>query len=203
LIYLLKTIVAGVGDLWWWVVLGKAVPTMPRDTQPVYNLPLVTPQTIDPGYSDTRLVTTAQTQRDYLAARYQGHATGSNRSLWVVRTSEAGVQTSFKIEPNPTIDRVGTKSRPYRLLSGKEIQLSEDDFRVNGVSRRYPLASLFGWGVLYVLDPVITVGVIDLDASTVCDLIMVDDSNPIVYQLTLKRREDSRNSAQFNYHEIP
>jgi hypothetical protein len=73
--------------------------------------------------------------------------------------------------------------------------LSEDDLRVEGISKRYSLQDVWHWGLLYVIDPVFEAGgAIDLEASTVCELVFLDDSRPLTWVLNLRRKADHRDS---------
>lgn len=135
------------------------------------------------------------TQRDHLAGFFDNISTSFNRPLILVMIRD-GVQVDTPLSPLPHVSRVGSKSKPYRLLSGQEIQLSEDDIRVHGISKRYRLDQIWQWGLVYILDPqYLPSGLVDLERSTVCELVYIDDSSPITWTLNLRKRSDSRMSA--------
>lgn len=168
--------------------VGWNKPTTPESTQP----PILAP---DPNRQYQGWLSNGVTQRDVLAGFFQTIDTSFTRTLILYRQTTTGpIET--EILPRPYISRVGSKARPYRLLSGQEIQLSEDDIRVHGISKRYALSDIWQWGTLYVLDPVRGVdGGVDLDRSTVCELVFIDDSNALTWTLNLRKRSDSRVSA--------
>ena len=168
--------------------VGWNTSTVPESTQP----PILSP---NPNQQYQGWLSNGVTQRDCLAGFFQTIDTSFTRTLILYQqTTEGPVET--EILPRPYISRVGSKARPYRLLSGQEIQLSEDDIRVYGISKRYALSDIWQWGVLYILDPIRdTSGRVDLGGSTVCELVFIDDSNPLTWTLNLRKRSDSRVSA--------
>jgi len=139
------------------------------------------------------------TMRDYLANTLETIDTTFRRDFFIINHSGFTV-TVTPITPKPYIDRVGSTSKPYRLLSGQEVQLSENDLRVKGVSKRYPLSTIWQWGTLYCTNPVYDLGGnIDIQKSTVYELIFLDDSNPLYWVLNLRQKTDSRyNGADYD-----
>ena len=121
---------------------------------------------------------------DILQSRSSGNDPEQADPFYVIN-QDNGVITMTEILPRPRISRVGTKSRPFRLLSGREIQLSEDDLRVTGISKRYTPAEIYRVGTFYrVGDP--TIGTSDFE------LVFLDDSDPVTYSLTIRQRTDDR-----------
>ena len=165
-----------------------------------------TPTGNEPGYTSSNSgfsswLNNGVTQRDYLTQQYQRVDTGGYRELYTVLNSASG-QTVTQIVPSPLVRRVGGNSKPYRLLSGQEVQLSEDDLRVSGISKRYPISTIWQWGVLYLLNPYKdATGAIDVERSTLYELVYLEDSHPLYWVLNLRRRSDDRNKG-FNY-DIP
>lgn len=143
------------------------------------------------------------TMRDYLSNTQEGVETSFMRDFFVIsHRVSAGVSSTLvtPIIPKPYIDRVGSSSKPYRLLSGQEVQLSENDLRVRGVSKRYPLSTIWQWGTLYCTNPIYKPdGGLDLDKSTLYELIYIEDSHPLYWVLNLRQRTDSRyNGAEYD-----
>jgi hypothetical protein len=96
-----------------------------------------------------------------------------------------GIETVTEILPRPSINRIGTKSRPFRLLSGREIQLSEDDLRVTGISKRYRIEQIYCVGMRYRIgNPEI--------ATSDHELVFLDDSDPLSYSITIRQYHDDR-----------
>jgi 2-hydroxy-3-keto-5-methylthiopentenyl-1-phosphate phosphatase len=139
------------------------------------------------------------TMRDYLANTSETIDTTFLRDFFVVSHSGTSV-TVTPILPKPYIDRVGSTSKPYRLLSGQEVQLSENDLRVKGISKRYSLSTIWQWGTYYCTNPIYDGdGNIDLSKSTLYELIFIDDSNPLYWVLNLRQKTDSRyNGANYD-----
>lgn len=174
------------------MTIGFNVPTAPTDTQP----PI-----IDHTGSGTYQgwLNNGVTMRDYLANTLEMIDTTFRRDFFIINHSGATV-TVTPITPKPYIDRVGSTSKPYRLLSGQEVQLSENDLRVKGVSKRYPLSTIWQWGTLYCTNPIYKQnGDLDIEKSTVYELIFIDDSHPLYWVLNLRQKTDSRyNGADYD-----
>ena len=119
---------------------------------------------------------------------------GDRRDLIIVKHFQTG-DVFTRIEPTPKINRLGTKSKPFRILGGNEVTLSEDDIRVDEISKRYKLSDIWAYGCEYIINPVYTSGNLDLSKSTVCELIFVDDSKPLTWSLTLRKKLDSRSNG--------
>lgn len=121
---------------------------------------------------------------------------GMRRDFIVITRSTAGITEEW-ISPKPLIHRVGSGSKPFRLLGGQEVILSEDDVRVEGISKRYPLSTIWSYGTQYVMNPVLdpNSGLIDLDQSSVYELVFLDDSQPLFWTLNLRQIHDSRSNG--------
>lgn len=123
----------------------------------------------------------------------QKETLGSRRDFVIIKLS-GNDQIETWIKPLPYIHRIGTGSKPYRLVGGQELTLSEDDIRVSGISKRYPLSTVWSYGVVYVLNPVLRLdGKVDLEKSSVYELVFLDDSDPTSWTLNLRQQRDSRN----------
>ena len=121
---------------------------------------------------------------DLLQSRSSGNDPEQADPFYVVNCDN-GVTTVTEILPRPRISRVGTKSRPFRLLSGREIQLSEDDLRVTGISKRYTPSEIYRVGTYYRIgNPML--------GQSDHELVFLDDSDPITYSLTIRQRTDDR-----------
>jgi hypothetical protein len=177
----------------------------PPTSQPVpgYNEPISRgsiPPIINPDSQPSHIgyLRSSQVQRDLLSQRLSIIETTKVRSLWLVTVNQNPVLTTqVEVSPRPYIQRVGTESRPVRLLSGNEVILSEDDLRVTGISKRYSINDIWHWGLVYVIDPVFlpNTQTVDLDQSTCCELVFLDDSHPLHWQLNLRRKQDHRLSS--------
>lgn len=129
--------------------------------------------------------------RDWLLSG-QSETLGKRRDMVIVKLRN-NLQEEINVNPKPTIKRVGSGSKPYRLLGGQEVILSEDDIRVSGISKRYRLDQVWSYGTLYVLNPVrLPDGKVDLNNSSVYELIFLDDSDPTSWTLNLRQQRDSR-----------
>lgn len=138
------------------------------------------------------------TNRDTLVARHQAVSIEQSDPIFIRRDIEGQSTVVTEIKPRPVINRVGTKSKPFRLLSGQEIQLSEDDIRVEGISKAYRPESIAAYGIYYQIgDPDPLTGSVAL-----YDLIFVDDSDPLTYKMTIRKREDNRYKG-YNYDQLP
>ena len=135
------------------------------------------------------------TQRDMITRQYQVIDTGFYRDFYTVQYTLNNSPVITPITPRPYINRIGSTSKPYRLLSGQEVQLSEDDVRVTGISKRYSLSQIWQWGMLYLLNPIVTQGAIDIGKSTLYELVFIDDSSPLYWVLNLRKRSDSRSNG--------
>ncbi len=123
------------------------------------------------------------------AHSHQLETMGYRRDFVIVKN---GIETW--ITPKPIVHRVGSGSKPFRLLGGQEVTLSEDDVRVEGISKRYPLELIWSYGVTYVLNPILGIdGKLDLGLSSTYELVFLDDSNPISWTLNIRQQRDSRN----------
>ena len=172
---------------------GFNTPTPPTTTQP----PLLDHTGISSNYQGW--LNHGVTMRDYLSNTLETIDTTFQRDFFIV--SKSGTSTTVTpIIPKPYVDRVGSQSKPYRLLSGQEVQLSENDLRVKGISKRYPLSTVWQWGTLYCTNPVYSSpGVVDLTKSTLYELIFLDDSHPLYWVLNLRQKTDSRyNGAEYD-----
>lgn len=135
-------------------------------------------------------------QRDLMAAWNQPVTVECADPVFFRRDVEGQPTQVTEIKPRPIINRVGTKSRPFRLLSGQEIQLSEDDLRVTGVSKAYEPEQIGAYGVYY------QIGTDQGQGLALYDLLFIDDSDPLTYSLTLRKREDTRFRG-YNYDQLP
>ena len=135
-------------------------------------------------------------QRDIMAAWNQPVTIECADPVFIRRDVEGQPTQVTEIKPRPIINRVGTKSRPFRLLSGQEIQLSEDDLRVTGVSKAYEPEQIGAYGTYY------QIGVDQGQGLALYDLLFIDDSDPLTYSLTLRKREDTRFRG-YNYDQLP
>ncbi len=129
--------------------------------------------------------------RDF-ALTGQKESMGARRDFVVVKLTPTD-QIENWIKPTPYIHRIGSGSKPYRLVGGQELVLSEDDVRVTGISKRYSLSEIWNYGVVYVLNPIVELGKINLEKSSVYELIFLDDSDPTSWTLNLRQQRDSRN----------
>ena len=146
-------------------------------------LPVVPPQV--PAHSpDFRTWGNSVGAFDLLQSRSSSNDPEQADPFFVVNRDN-GVDTVTEILPRPRISRVGTKSRPFRLLSGREIQLSEDDLRVTGISKRYPPGDVYRVGTFY------RIGDTNIGQSDY-ELVFLDDSDPVSYSLTIRQRSDDR-----------
>jgi hypothetical protein len=172
---------------------GFNTPTTPTTSQP----PIVNHTGSAGNYQGW--LNNGVTMRDYLANSWETIDTTFLRDFLVV-TNVGGTVTTTAITPKPYIDRVGSTSKPYRLLSGQEVQLSENDLRVKGISKRYALSEIWQWGTYYCTNPVYDLsGGVDLAKSTLYELIYIDDSNPLYWVLNLRQKTDSRyNGAEYD-----
>jgi hypothetical protein len=172
---------------------GFNQPTPPTNTQP----PIVDHS---PSVPYSSWLNSGVTMRDFLVNSFEVIDTSFLRDFYLVQYSSSGSVTTKAITPKPYIDRIGSTSKPYRLLSGQEVQLSENDLRVRGISKRYALSEVWQWGTLYCTNPVFNPdGSIDLDSSTLYELIFIDDSNPLYWVLNLRQKTDSRyNGAEYD-----
>ena len=148
-----------------------------------YRPPIV-PTTPPPPSPDYREWGNAIVAYDILQSRSTGNDPEKSDPFYVINRS-SGIDTITEILPRPSISRIGTKSRPFRLLSGKEIQLSEDDLRITGISKRYPVDQIYRVGTFYRIgNPAI--------GQMEFELVFIDDSDPLTYSLTIRQRDDDR-----------
>lgn len=168
-------------------------PTIPTPTQP----PIIDHTRSTGNYQGW--LNNGVTMRDYLTNSLETIDTTFRRDFFIINHIGNTV-TATPVTPKPYIDRVGSTSKPYRLLSGQEVQLSENDLRVKGVSKRYALPEIWQWGTMYCTNPVYNVGGdLDLDKSTLYELIYIDDSHPLYWVLNLRQKTDSRyNGADYD-----
>ena len=166
------------------------------DNQNGFNLPPLlqgTEQPIEQNRQTHTLLNSMVYSRDWIRSGMTENL-GDRRDLIIVKHFQTG-DIFTQIFPTPKINRLGTKSKPFRILGGNEVTLSEDDIRVDEVSKRYALAEIWSYGCEYIINPVYTLGVLDLLKSTVCELIFVDDSKPLTWSLTLRKKLDSRSTG--------
>jgi hypothetical protein len=175
------------------MTIGFNQPTTPTDTQP----PILDHTGSSTGYQGW--LNNGVTMRDFLSNGLEQIDTTFRRDFFLISNTSGSISVT-PVTPKPYIDRVGSTSKPYRLLSGQEVQLSENDLRVKGISKRYPLSEIWQWGTFYCTNPVYGAGgELDLEKSTLYELIYIDDSHPLYWVLNLRQKTDSRyNGADYD-----
>lgn len=160
-----------------------------------FNLPPIlsgNENTIEPHTQQSRTLNYLTYAHDW-AYSNQIETMGYRRDFVIVKKTLSSNQELW-ITPKPVIHRVGSGSKPFRLLGGQEVTLSEDDVRVEGISKRYKLEDIWSFGIQYVLNPVLNnQGKIDLERSSTYELVFLDDSHPLTWTLNIRQNRDSRN----------
>jgi hypothetical protein len=153
---------------------------------------MITPPNLsafDPPYNpDHRNWVLGIESRDRMVAWGQAPTIQSSTPVYALRDVMAGTET-LEIKPRPSIESIGTQSRPFRLLRGQEIQISEDDLRITGITKRYPPNEIAGYGVYYQIGD--GVG----DDRQLFDIVLFHDEDPLTYSVTIRRRTGARNQG--------
>lgn len=152
-------------------------------------------QAIEAHSQDSSVLNYLLYARDWAYSQQQ-ETMGKRRDFAIIKHLANSVEELW-ITPKPLIHRVGSGSKPFRLLGGQEVVLSEDDVRVEQLSKRYPLDQIFGYGIQYCINPVLNPqGKIDISKSSIYELLFLDDSNPIDWTLNLRQVRDNRNDGK-------
>jgi hypothetical protein len=134
--------------------------------------------------------------RDIMATWHQATVIECADPVFFRRDIEGQPDRITEILPRPIVNRIGTKSRPFRLLSGQEIQLSEDDLRITGISKAYTPEAIGSYGTYYQIGQDLGQG------AALYDLLFIDDSDPLTYSITVRKREDTRYRG-YSYDQLP
>lgn len=119
--------------------------------------------------------------RDGLAAEAEGLPTV--RSLIVRRRNRDDEETFLEIEPKPLITYSSPQERG--LEGASQIQTANQQFQVQGISKKYSYEDLVGQRLDYWIDGVVVDG--ELTEGIECSFVSIEEQS-IVWNLTLESK---------------
>lgn len=118
--------------------------------------------------------------RDELAGEASGLPTV--RSL-VISRRDGEIETYLEVEPKPHITYTSPQEKGLDGMS--QIQIANQQFQVQGISRRYSLEELTGQRLSYWIDGVVVGG--QLIDGIECSLVSIEEES-LVWNMTLESR---------------